>query len=143
MEIRRAEIGDAKIIHKLSLQLGYSPDLQTVKFNIEKMLALADYDLVVAMDESSQVIGWMSLAIRYRIEDIPFLQVAALVTDETVRGKGAGKLLMNYAADFAQVRRLSFVGLHSSKPRVEAHAFYEHIGYAKAKESFFFRKDLK
>ncbi len=142
LKIRKADIDDAKIIHKLSWQLGYSPSLEIVKSNIEMMLTLSDYDLVVAIDESNQVIGWMSLAIRHRIEDIPFLQVAALVTDESVRGKGAGKLLMNYAANSAQKRHLSFVGLHSSNLRAEAHAFYEHLGYSKTKESFFFRKDL-
>lgn len=143
MKIRKAQISDLDAIHELSWQLGYTPDLSTVKRNIAHMLEHPDYDLVVMTDNSGSVIGWMSLAIRYRIEDVSFLQVTALVTDEDVRGKGAGRLLMDYAAEVAKTRHLSFVGLHSSKPRADAHAFYERIGYQKAKESFFFRKDMK
>ena len=143
MEIRRAEISDAKVIYKLTLQLGYLSNLEVTESNIERMLSLSDYDLVVATDESHQVIGWMSLLIRCRIEDLPFLEVAALVVDETARGKGAGKLLMSYATSFAQKHRLSFVGLYSNKNRSHAHSFYESIGYSKAKESFFFKKEVK
>lgn len=141
MKIRRALIEDAEVIHKLSWQLGYSPDLDTVRNNIKKMLNHQDYDLMVATGDENMVIGWMTLALRIRIEDVSFLQVAGLVTDERIRGKGAGKLLMSYATKVAKERNLPFVGLYSSKSRTETHAFYEHIGYSRAKESFFFRKD--
>lgn len=143
MKIRKAQISDSDIIHKLSLQLGYTPDLSTVKQNVAHMIKHSDYELVVMTNVSGHLIGWMSLVIRYRIEDVSFLQVAALVIDENVRGRGAGRLLMDYAAEVAKIRHLTFVGLHSSKSRAGAHAFYEHIGYQKAKESFFFRKDMK
>jgi GNAT superfamily N-acetyltransferase len=143
LKIRKAHINDTEAVHRLSWQLGYSPDLETVQRNISQMLAHADYELVVAVDESSDVIGWMNLSIRHRIEDISFLQVAALVTDEKIRGQGIGRKLMEYAAQYARERKLPFIGLHSSKPRNEAHAFYEHIGYQKTKESFFFRKDTE
>lgn len=143
MEVRKARLSDAESIHKLSWQLGYRPDLETTKLNIERMLTHPDYELVVAINTTDQVIGWMSLTVRYRIEDVAFLQVAALVTDEAVCGRGAGRLLMAYADRIAQSRKLPFVGLHSSKPRTAAHAFYEHLGYARAKESLFFRKDVE
>jgi GNAT superfamily N-acetyltransferase len=107
------------------------------------MVSHDDYELVVVVDDSNQVVGWMSLAVRLRIEDVPFLQVAALVTDEKIRGKGIGRLLMDHAGKVAQKRSLPYIGLHSSKPRTDAHSFYEHIGYQKAKESFFFKKDMR
>lgn len=143
VEVRKAMPTDSEAIYKLALQLGYFPNIELVQINIEKMLEHQDYELVVAVNESKKVIGWMSLNVRLRIEDVPFLQIAALVTDETVRGKGTGRLLMSYAAEIAVSRGLSFIGLHSSKHRTEAHAFYDHIGYHNAKESFFFKKEIK
>lgn len=142
MKIRRGSLNDFEVIHQLSWQLGYTPSIEQVKTNITNMLTLKDHDFVVAVNEKDGVVGWMTLVIRHRIEDTPFLQVAALVTDDNVRGKGVGRLLMNHAAHYAQENNLPFVGLHSSKSRIGAHAFYEHIGYTKAKESYFFRKNL-
>jgi len=57
------------------------------------MLSHPDYELVAAVDENDGLLAWMSLAIRIRIEDVSFLQVAALVTDQSVRGKGIGPKL--------------------------------------------------
>lgn len=139
--MRRALLGDAEVIHKLSHQLGYSPSLSEVQDHLSKMIMHPDYEVVV-IEKNNEVLGWMSLYKRMRIEDTGFLQVAALVTDEKVRGQGLGKSLMNYAEFRAKELHLPFVGLHSSMKRKEAHRFYEGMGYLKAKESYFFKKDL-
>jgi GNAT superfamily N-acetyltransferase len=84
----------------------------------------------------------MSLYQRYRIEDISFLQVAAIVTDENVRGQGFGRKLMAHAEKRAKEKNLAFVGLHSSFPRTKTHQFYQSLGYHKNKESYFFKKEI-
>lgn len=139
--IRPARISDCQTIHRLSHQLGYGPTIEEVESHLAQILAHPDYEVVV-IEKSGEVVGWMSLYKRLRIEDVEFLQVAAVVTDERCRSQGLGKLLMNFADERAKSLGLSFVGLHSGKRRDQAHKFYEKIGYTKAKESYFFKKDL-
>jgi GNAT superfamily N-acetyltransferase len=140
-QFRSASPEDGDPIQKLAVQLGYNPTKETVLAGLQTMQGNPDYEVVVIVDGGS-VVGWMTLCIRHRIEDVAFLQVAAIVTEEAHRGTGLGKQLMQYAESKAKEKQLPFVGLHSSKRREDAHRFYEKTGYSKAKESFFFSKDL-
>jgi GNAT superfamily N-acetyltransferase len=121
--------------------LGYSLSPEDIASNLAHILVSPDYETVV-IQKQAEVVDWMALRRTKRIEDVHFLQVAALVTDERYRSQGLGKALMSYAEIRAQAMDLPFVGLHSSLRRADAHRFYEAIGYAKAKESYFFKKDL-
>jgi len=140
-DIRVAKVTDWRSIHRLSHQLGYSPSEKEVQDHLTQILIHSDYEVVV-IERNGEVLGWMTLYKRLRVEDVEFLQVAALVTDERCRGQGLGRKLMSYAETRAQSMRLTFVGLHSGKRRPEAHRFYEGIGYTKLKESYFFKKDM-
>lgn len=64
-----------------------------------------------------------------------------LVTDENKRGRGYGKLLMSYIENLAGDNDLTCVALQSGFQRVDAHRFYEDIGYDKV--SFVFTKGCK
>lgn len=141
IQIRRATIEDASAIQRLAVQLGYNPALETVLNGLKTTLSNPDYEPVVIV-ENETVLGWMNLVIRHRIEDVDFFQIAALVTEESRRGEGLGKKLVAYAETQAKAKGFAFVGLHSSKRRAQAHKFYENSGYQKAKESFFFEKNL-
>lgn len=140
-KIRPAVLHDVSSIHELSWQLGYTPSLQQVKNNLEITLRHPDFEVVV-IEHNQCVVGWMNLHRRVRIEDVAFLQIVALVTDEKVRGMGFGKKLLQYAQLRAQDQQLAFLGLYSSKRRHEAHGFYESAGFKKIKESYFFQKDI-
>lgn len=139
--LRNAKIEDFNALFRLSHDLGYAPDLPDLRKNLERILNHQDYEVVVA-ELNGEVVGWMTLQLRLRIEDIPFLQVAALVTDKNYRGKGIGRTLLVYAEDKARKMDFEFVGLHSSKGRVEAHQFYKNAGFEQVKESYFFKKPV-
>ena len=141
IQIRPAKNEDHDSIQTLAIQLGYSPTKETILTGLKTMQINPDYEVIV-IEENNMVVGWMTLCVRHRIEDVPFLQIAAIVTEENLRGKGFGKKLMDYAETKAKEKQLSFIGLQSSKFRENAHGFYEKIGYSKTKESFFFRKDV-
>jgi hypothetical protein len=49
---------------------------------------------------------------------------------------------MAWAENRAREKGVEFIGLYSRTMRTEAHGFYEGLGYAKDKESFFFKKEL-
>lgn len=139
--IRPARVTDAEDIHRLCAQLEYSPSFDDVVNQLPRLLIHPDYEVLVIQHET-QVVGWMTLLKRFRIEDTAFLQVAAVVTEERFRGQGFGKELMEYSKTRAKELSLPFVGLYSSKRRTATHDFYEKIGFKKSKESFFFTKDL-
>ena len=64
-----------------------------------------------------------------------------LVTDENKRGNGYGKLLMSYIEKLAEENALQCVALQSGFQRVDAHRFYENIGYDKV--SYVFKKEYQ
>jgi RimJ/RimL family protein N-acetyltransferase len=139
--VRAARVTDLEPVFRLSHELGYSPRLDEVQSHLSKILCHPDYEVVV-IEKAGEVVGWMTLYKRLRIEDSEFLQVAAVVTDKRFRGQGLGKSLMAYAERKARAFGLPFIGLNSSKPREMAHKFYEQIGYIKSKESYFFKKEI-
>ena len=67
-----------------------------------------------------------------------YAEIQALVVSEACRGQGLGRRLVAHACDWAFARRYDRVRLRSNVARVEAHAFYEHLGFEKAKASFAF-----
>ena len=64
-----------------------------------------------------------------------------LVTDETKRGKGYGKLLLSCVERYARENMLECVALSSGLQRTDAHRFYEDVtGFDKV--SYVFKKDV-
>ncbi len=57
--------------------------------------------------------------------------VASLITNEEDRGKGYGKFLLDYVKEKSKENDCKALILDSGLPRVEAHGFYEHYGFAK------------
>ncbi len=140
ISLRNAKPEDYLDIHRLSIQLGYQPTADHVFKMLQIMSTHPDYEVIVAIKDIT-IVGWMTLYKRIRLEDDAFLQVAALVTDERVRGEGFGRLLLNYAEEKARKLGFTCVGLHSSKRRTDTHEFYKHVGYSILKESYFFEKE--
>lgn len=140
--IRKASIDDLNAIHRLAGMLGYSPSRENVERALKAMLLNPDYEIVVITENDESVVGFLTLATRYRLEDVSYLEVAAIVTDENRRGQGLGKQLMQYAEERAREKNFSLIGLRSSIRRSDAHKFYEHLGYEKVKQSFVFHKLL-
>ena len=141
IEIRQAVFSDFESIHKLSHVLVYQPELARLKENLSLVLAHPDYEVVV-ITENQNVVGWMNLCVRHRIEAESFFQIMAVVVDKEKRGLGLGKKLLNYAESQAKKKNFNFIGLSSGKHRTETHKFYISQGYTREKESYFFSKDI-
>jgi GNAT superfamily N-acetyltransferase len=57
------------------------------------------------------------------------LLIEAVQTREDMRGKGIGETMMRFAIDAAREQGLSKVQLSSNKERIDAHRFYERVGF--------------
>lgn len=139
--IRQARVTDAPDLCTLALQLGYVLAVEESIANLDKLMAHSDYEAVVATLDGHTV-GWMVLHHRIRLEGAPYLEIAAIVTDEKFRGRGLGRQLVAYAEARAVASGLSCIALYSNVERIHAHRFYAAAGFVKTKTSGFFRKDV-
>jgi ribosomal protein S18 acetylase RimI-like enzyme len=110
--LRRLLATDADAISALLPDLGYSSD-----------------GLIVGL---CQVQGVRLLASE------GYAEIQALVVATTCQGQGFGKKLVAHACEWAFARGYERVRLRSNVTREGAHAFYEHLGFEKAKASYAF-----
>jgi GNAT superfamily N-acetyltransferase len=66
--------------------------------------------------------------------------MTAVVVDESARGQGIGRLLVAAAEEYFTERGCAMVEVTSNKKRLDAHRFYEQLGYTGT--SFRFAKSL-
>ncbi|WHA40058.1 GNAT family N-acetyltransferase [Agrobacterium larrymoorei] len=67
--------------------------------------------------------------------------IEAVQTREDMRGRGIGAIMIRYCIEEARKRGLSTVQLTSNAARIDAHRFYERLGFEK--RHFGFRMKLK
>jgi GNAT superfamily N-acetyltransferase len=66
----------------------------------------------------------------------PWYRLTALVVDERERGRGVGQALIKTAEAIARDAGCSRIEATSATDRNDAHAFYEHLGYAQEADHF-------
>ncbi|NQX44440.1 GNAT family N-acetyltransferase [Paenibacillus tritici] len=140
--IRAANVEDREDISRLLTQLGY-PDTETfMKENIERFLADPNEELMVYEAEGG-VIACLSLhyipqlGMRGDIASISYL-----VVDSSVRSKGIGQALEEYASACAHQRGCASIQVHCHSRRIQAHKFYERQGFKEAPKYFSKRLDI-
>jgi GNAT superfamily N-acetyltransferase len=127
---------------QLSGQLGYPVTRQVIAARLEDALRDSSSIVVVAETSAREIAGFAQFVDQRLIEIDPRVEVAALVVDETSRGRGVGRLLLSHGEHWARERGCNIVNLRSNVIRAAAHVFYEHVGYRHYKTQKAFRKDL-
>jgi len=139
--IRSARPSDAETITALTKQLGYDAELSTVASRLLRLLARSDQQLLVA-DDGGRAIGWIHMVITEYVEADAFVVIGGLVVDREYRKQGIGRRLLIRAEEWAAQHGCSLVRLSSNVKRVEAHAFYERVGYTNLKTQYAFAKQV-
>ncbi|MDH7489563.1 MAG: GNAT family N-acetyltransferase [Anaerolineae bacterium] len=140
--VRVAGDGDAGRIATLSEQLGYPTDEGAVLERLHAIGQRPDHAVFVA-EAKGNVVGWVHVYAVPMLESPAHAEIGGLVVDEAHRGRGIGRALMARAEAWARDMGLGVVRLRSNVIRAEAHAFYEHIGYAQVKTQKVFAKTLE
>ena len=106
------------------------PSQDDVQRVTDEILSLPRYDLLVA-EEDGIVVGTMVLLIVPNLSHgaLPWAIVENVVVDGDHRRRGIGRLLMDYATDRAREAGCYKVQLLSNKKRLEAHRFYQALGF--------------
>ena len=125
--IRRATLEDAAGIAPLLGELGYPSSPAQVE---ARLAALPASELVLVADVDGQVAGLAGLRVEPLLElDAPWGRLTVLVVGSQWRGRGVGESLVRAVEEEARASGCEGVVLSSGNHRVDAHAFYERVGY--------------
>lgn len=136
--IRFARASDVPELVRLFGELGYAiePDVFAERW---AAFDTAGQQALVAEDDScpGQLFGVATLhATPVLHRTGPVGRVTALVVDTRVRGRGIGRALMEASERWAAERGCVLLEVTSNQRRVDAHTFYEGLGYERTSFRF-------
>lgn len=146
-QIRPATLRDAGALARLSSQLGYPASHERVQRRLHAILADPGHAVFVAeishaRGAHSALAGWVHVYIERTLESDCTGELGGLVVEESRRGFGIGRLLMERAESWARGINCPTVTVRSNVLRTGAHAFYRRLGYRLVKKQKVFRKRL-
>ncbi|MGX7101183.1 GNAT family N-acetyltransferase [Gemella sanguinis] len=130
--LRDITIFDAQEIQRISkIVLGYDVDLDIVKKQIEKLTNDNKHNVIIGFEneQTRKIVGFVHAELYESLYMDTGLNILGLAVDSNFQGQGIGKKLMSAIEDYALKNNISFIRLNSNVRRVEAHKFYESIGY--------------
>lgn len=133
---------DAPAIARLSVQLGYPCTEQECRERMAAVLGQPGNAVLVA-EAAGQVLGWAHVVGAHRIESAPFAELCGLVVDETHRGSGIGKALVQAAGRWAAEAGFVRLRVRCNAVREESHAFYLRLGFSIIKTQKVFSTPLE
>ena len=134
--IREINISDAKEIQKIcKIALGYDVDISTVKNQINKLSCDNKHHIIAVYEDDNiqKAIGFVHAQVYESVYSDTGLNILGLAVDPKFQGNGVGKKLMYYIEKYALDNNMAFIRLNSANYRLEAHKFYENIGYTSDK----------
>ena len=145
MIVRKATETDVPRILELYRQLSLTPPPpdapqplpEDTQRAFEEIRATPGYQLLVA-EEDGKILGSAVLVILPGMTHglSPFAVVEYVIVDKPHRGKGIGKLLMEYIKERCMEAGCYKIMLTSDKRRTEAHEFYRSIGFEASAHGF-------
>jgi GNAT superfamily N-acetyltransferase len=134
--VRSANPADVATLSKLTAELGYSDSQEDLHRRLETISSLPEHKVVVA-EHNGKVVGFMSFhSLDLLTGAVKLGRITALVVTESERGKGIGTLLIAKGEEFAREAGCKLIELTSNRRRVEAHMFYESLGYEGSSKRF-------
>ncbi len=128
-------------VARLSDQLGYPVSLDEISHRWKRLSSNERHALFVC-EETDNLIGWIHLECVEDFIEEDKVEIKAIVVDESARGKGAGRALMNAAEKWAKTYHLHTIYLNCNTIRTRTHKFYQREGFTNYKTSLFFEKKI-
>lgn len=134
---RKAETADIPKLNPLLAQLsGRLADPEVMAAKMKKIAKNEDAFLLVAEDKDTGDLLGSLFGLCF--EDVcgdcrPILMIENVVTDDKVRRTGVGRKMFACIENWAREKACHYVILVSAMHRLEAHRFYEAIGYGEVK----------
>jgi GNAT superfamily N-acetyltransferase len=126
----------------LSGELGYPAKPEEIALRLRQIKPPSQHAVLVAESAESRVIGWLHVSVEPLLETELRAEVNGLVVADDERSRGAGRLLLQAAEEWARKRGCKNMSVRSNVIRERAHQFYERNGYEHYKTQKAFRKVL-
>ena len=132
---------------ELSRVLGYPVSLEALSGRLQSRLR-RNTELVLVAEltggklTDGKTIGWVHGSEQGFLQSGRRCEILGLVVETSHRGKGVGRALVAAVERWARDRGLEQIGVRSAAQRVEAHPFYERLGYVCTKTQRVYRKQL-
>jgi GNAT superfamily N-acetyltransferase len=138
---------DAAEVAVLSGELGYPMSPGLVEERLRGVQASPPHqpaDILVAVELSdARVVGWVHVCVPLFLTGNRSGSIWGLVVASEARGRGVGRRLMEAAERWAVDRGCTEMRLTSAIHRVEAHTFYERLGYRVEKSQHVLARSLE
>lgn len=141
--VRPMKADDAAAVAGLSGELGYPATAVALLNRFTSIAQRVDARVLVAQVSDGPIIGWVHVYGAYLLESDAHAEIGGLVVAEKARGQRVGAALMSAAEAWAEEQGYRSVRVRSRIARVEAHGFYEHLGYSRVKTQHSFLKAIK
>lgn len=129
LRVRAAVPADAATLASLTGQLGYPIDAATMAQRLQGIADAGPGVVLVATGIDGNVAGYAHALVQHFTFVEPFVELAALVVDETVRRDGVGAALLRAIEDWTREAGVAAVYVRSALRRERAHLFYQREGY--------------
>jgi GNAT superfamily N-acetyltransferase len=130
-------VADAKDVASLMTELGYPSQQADVTDRLARSLQSSTSRCLVAESEGEVVALMSAELVPYFPTGSTICRVTSLIVSLAHRRGGLGERLIAAAADFAREHRCSGLEITSAERRVEAHRFYESLGFSRTAFRFF------
>jgi len=135
--LRPAREADAEQVASLITELGYPSTAEDVKDRLHGPLNSQTSCCLVAQVDN-EVIGMMSMElVPYFPTGSTICRVTSLIVSSRHRSRGVGERLIADAIEFARKHHCSGIEVTSAERRVDAHRFYQRLGFARTGPRFF------
>ena len=138
MQIRELDLKELQNVYDVLSQLRVDLSYKQFEDLIYDMRHM-EYKMIGIMD-ADKLITYAGVCVQTNLYHKRHLYVFDLVTDEKYRGKGYGKMMLDYLVDYAKMGMCENIVLSSGFAKEDAHKFYEKNGFDK--KSFVFLKTL-
>ena len=139
LTLRLLESTDADAVSALLPDLGYEATPEQVARRLAGIREWPDQKAFVA-DVDGAIVGMCHVQGVRMLNSEGYAEIQALVVRAACQGQGIGRKLVAHACEWAFARGYERVRLRSNVVREAAHAFYEHLGFEKAKASYAFER---
>jgi GNAT superfamily N-acetyltransferase len=136
-EIRDACDGDDEALARLMEQLMHRPCTpEQIRARLRR-LATTGVDRVLVALVDGRVVGLAGVTHAWLFHaDAPTARLMSIVVDESCRGQGIGRRLVEASIEQARTWGCDRLELTSRLERVDAHAFYERVGFTATSKKF-------
>lgn len=139
--IRPVKSSDAEDVCRICCEdLGYQCEKNLVKERINRLALSREAVFVAEVDD--KVVGYVHVERYTTLYYEEMANILGLAVSSKCRKLGLGRLLIEEAEKWANENEISLMRLNSGSARVDAHGFYQHLGYKSDKLQLRFIKRI-